>query len=203
MEKLLFSVEDITPKTGFELVKEQYFVMFGYDPNGKANELSFDDNVIPNVIGNDKRLSHWFFGGITPIFKVRKGRKHIFSGGLPLYYGPKTDMTSIYVVVMESDQKSRDAGLVLRDFLKTIDTNSLMQKALELAAALTQPEITLAKEAFSLAIKALEEALIRNGDDISYTNVFTFKNSNNFLLGTHDNWGNQRVDLTFSVEQTP
>jgi hypothetical protein len=43
MTELLFSLQDIIPKKGFfERRKEIYFVIFGYDPNGKAETLSFE-----------------------------------------------------------------------------------------------------------------------------------------------------------------
>ena len=201
MEKLLFSVEDITPNFDMEIVKESYFVIFGYDPTGKAEALSFNDGneILKDLSGDHAKLKQWFFMGITPIFKTRWRDKHVFPGGLPLYHGPKTNLTSIYVAIMESDRGAKDAGNVLRDMMSKVDINPLMDAALNLAAV-TQPQVALIKPAFSLTIKAIEEALIRNGDDIDYTNVFTFKESNSFLAGKHADWGNHKLKLTFSID---
>lgn len=160
MSKLLFSLEDITPTRSFEIIKEQYFVIFGYDPAGKAETLSFEgDNILSSLTGANAKLKQWFFMGVTPIFKIRRKRKHVFPGGLPLYYGHKTDMTSIYLAVVESDQNIRNAGKSLRDFIGKIDTNPLMDAAIKLTT-MTQPEAALVKAAFGLTIKAIEEVLI-------------------------------------------
>ena len=202
MGTLLFSIEDIALRKGFERVKETYFVMFGYAPEGNAEEVSFDGcDVLRELTGEHAKLKQWFFLGYTPIFPIKKGieNKHPFPGGLPLYSGPKTEPTSVYLAVMEHDGALRDAGQALGEFIGRVDTNPLMDAALKLAAA-TQPQAALVKNAFALAIKGVEVALIRNRDDIDYTNVFTFKGSNGFLVGTHSDWGNHRVDMTFSVE---
>jgi hypothetical protein len=158
------------------------------------------NNMLRDLTGNHENLKQWFFMGVTPAFKIHKGQKHTFPGGLPLYYGPKTDLTSIYLAVMESDLTSRDTGEALKQLIGSIDINPLMDAALALTD-ISQPNIALIKPAFSLAIKAIEEVLIRNGDDIEYTNVLTFKQSNSFLIGSHGDWGNHRVDLTFNIEE--
>jgi hypothetical protein len=200
MANLIFSLDDFTALTGWESEKEAYCVTFGYDRNGNAEAIPVTGvNILADLTGKQTDLKRWFFLGLTPMIKVRKKHKHVFPGGLPIYCGPKSDFISVYLAIMESDEKSRDAGLALREFMKGVDTNPLMKAALALTT-MTQPEIAAVNLAVSLAIKGIEEALIRNGDDIDYTNVFTFKESNDYLVGKHTNWGNQRYNLSFSVE---
>ena len=199
MKKILFSLEEITPYSIKEIMKEQYFVTLIYDPSGGIEELELDEkNILKDITGEYSELSKWVFIGVSPIFKLRRKRKHVFPGGLPLYYGAKKDLISIYLAVMESDYKVRKVGGIFKRLTEQKEMNSLLDATLTLTS-LAKSEVVLAKKSFGLMIKALERILINNGDDIDYTNVFTFKESNNYLEGVLQ-LKSHKFDFKFSVE---
>jgi hypothetical protein len=82
--------------------------------------------------------------------------------------------------------------------MEVLPTEGLFQALGDLSHT-GRPPIALVKQAFGLVIKVVEQALLNNRDDIQYTNVFTFKDSNDYLRGNHI-VGNQKVTLEVSVE---
>ncbi len=57
------------------------------------------------------------------------------------------------------------------------------------------PASAAAKVMLSSVIKFIEIVLIANKDDIRYTNVLTFRERDNWLQGTHTDWGNHRINM--------
>lgn len=200
-DKLLVSLEDITPLRGRERIQEIYFIILGYDIEGRGRDplqtegKNFLEILLPENFKNQK----WFFDLATPIFKMRKKRKHPFPGGLTLYYGEPGEIASFYFAVIESDRKIREFGEMLAKTRKDLNVEPLIDRIGEVAS-MANPTIKVIKEGWGLAIKVLETLLIKNGDDIRYTNVFTFRESDNYLRGSHSDWGNQRMNFTIDVE---
>lgn len=200
MEKLLVSLEELTSLRGIEKMQEIYIVVLGYDLSGSSNGIAYDDGI--DFLPKNANLKKWVYGFASPIFKIRRKNKHVWPGGLPLFYGEPGDITSIYLAILECDQGSRKAGekvAALREAMSNKGSNPLIEVALKLSKV-ASPQIALIQEAFSFTIKGIETALLKNKDDLRYTNVFTFKKSDNYLVGRHDDWGDHRIELTIDVE---
>jgi len=193
-EKLLISFDDMTPLRGFEKRQEIYFVFLGYQPGGNADSggsLAENDNeLLDRFIPDHAELKKWFYMGASPVLSMRKKHKHVFPGGYPIYYDVPEDLVSFYVAIMESDQGSRAVGEILQQVFGDDNNKQLTDQVLDLLGAGAY------KPAFSLAIKALEVVLLNNKDDMRYSNVWTFRKSEDYLAGTHSDWGNQRIAFT-------
>ena len=187
-DKLLITIENLTSHRGFEKVQELYFIILGIDPSGNAGTVKSGDgesvSLLDRVLPEGLDASKFFFNAVTPIFKIRRRRQHDFPGGLPLFYGVPGDLISIYLAVVESDRGARELG------------QALGQMPTELPEGLVGGNLTAA---FPWLIKSFEMALLHNKDDIRYTNVFTFRERDDFMAGTHS-FSNQRVSLTMSVD---
>jgi len=199
--KLLISIEDVTPLRGIEKVQEIFFLFLGYDVSGQAQKAPLpDDNPLLNrVKPENAALENWFYFGASPIIKMRKNRKHVFPGGYTVYYGEPPEIVSFYFAIIESDRGARDVGRMIESVMAAKAANPLIEAAATLLGA-TSPQLAVVREAFGLVIKGLEVALINNRDDIRYTNVLTFREREGYLAGTHEDWGNQRVAFTLRVE---
>lgn len=199
--KLLTSIENVRIHRDIEIVTETYFVALGYDLQGKAsNDVTELDETLSVLMPQDKGLSRFFHLVTTPIFKIRKRQTHQFLGGLPIYYGAPGPVSSLYLAVLESDKGAREAGATLGKVMKEIPTDGLFE-ILGTLAATAVPQVELIKQGFSLLVKVVEAALLGSKDRLRYTNVLTFKESNDWLVGTHENVGNDRVSITLSVER--
>ncbi len=201
-DKLLVSLENVTPLRGAEKMQEIYFIILGYDieGNGRAPLQTDGENFLKSLLPENTDTSKWFFDLATPVFKMRRKRRHVFPGGLPLYYADPGKIASFYFAIIESDRGQRELGQIIKEEKEKINVNPLIDK-IAAVASMANPTTALIKEGWGLAIKAIETLLIKNGDDIRYTNVFTFKESDNYLIGSHDDWGNQRMDFTVEVER--
>lgn len=207
-KRLLFSVDEIEIERDREMFTETYFVSLGYAAtlqDGKCHAVTGNeapkatDEILDLITPTDVGLKDWFHITTSPIFKLRRRRAHSFVGGLPLYYGVPGAVSSVYLAVMEGDKRARQAGEAIRKAVDKLPTTGVFDALGKLAAVGATAEIALVKEAFSLVVKVVEQALINNRDDISYTNVFTFKESNDYLRGVRK-VNNQRVALTVSAE---
>jgi hypothetical protein len=207
-QKLLFSVDDIEIDRDVEMFTETYFVSLGFAVTAEGGRCkpvtsneprSATSEALDLLIPFDAALGSWFHVTTSPLFRIRRRRVHPFVGGLPMYYGAPGVVSSIYVAVMEGDKNARKAGEVLAAAMSDLPTDGVFAAIGKLASAGAAPELALVKEAFSLVVKIVEQALINNRDDIQYTNVFTFKASNNYLRGVRK-VNNHKVSLTVSAE---
>lgn len=194
MGKLLVEINDFTPLRGGELIQEIYMIVLGL--NTQQHESSSAPDSPDLRIIEDPKLLGWYYLQVTPIIQCKRGQKHTFPGGLPIFYNDPGDLASIYLAFMESDaklRKSKDLIAVLKESVQGISDI--------LAPLLTTPTFAVAKQLLPLLLKVIETALIKNNDDLRYTNVLTFRKGENFLTGTHADFGNQRIDFTLTVEQ--
>ncbi len=201
-EKLLISIEDVTPLRGMERIQEIFFVFLGYDVSGNAIKapLAVAENpLLERITPQDANLTKWFYMGASPVIQMRKGRVHVFPGGYPVFYGEPGDIVSFYLAIIESDRGARQIGEIMKEVTSDISANPLIDAAATLAGT-AAPQVALVKEAFGLLIKGVEAALINNRDDIRYTNVLTFRKREEYLRGSHSDWGNQRVAFTLESE---
>jgi hypothetical protein len=200
-DKMLISIEDVTPLRGVEKIQEIFFLFLGYDVTGQAKKvpLSSDNEQLTRIRPQNTPLEKWFYFGASPIIKMRKNRKHVFPGGYTVFYGVPGEIVSFYFAIVESDRGARDIGKMIQSITAARAANPLIESAASLLGA-ASPQIAAIREAFGLIIKGLEVALINNRDDIRYTNVLTFRESDGYLVGTHDDWGNQRIAFTLQVE---
>jgi hypothetical protein len=205
--QLLFSVEDVRVNRDIEIFTETYFVSLGYAADPGADGCTAVTNNCAHTVRPDElelitpsnvALAKWFHITTSPIFRIRRHRKHTFVGGLPLYFGSPGTISSVYLAVLEGDRRARQAGQSIRQAMEVLPTEGVFQ-ALGALSHTGSPPIALVKQAFGLVIKVVEQALLNNRDDIQYTNVFTFKESNDYLRGNHI-VGNQKVTLEVSVE---
>lgn len=198
--KLLVSLEDLTMRRGMEIIQEVYIVVLGFNPygTGQTKPLITDsdpllDRLFPD--GSDGR--NFFYGEVTPIFKMKKNRKHVFPGGLPLFYGFPSSLTSFYMAVMESDRGAREIGKLLADNKK------MMKETLDELKVLPQlaqsAKFDLVRASFLAMTQVLQSLLLNNKDDLRYSNVFTFRQEEDYLAGVHENWGDHRVGMTLEV----
>ncbi|MFQ5669101.1 MAG: hypothetical protein ACE5HD_01120 [Acidobacteriota bacterium] len=200
-DRLLISLDDMTPLRGRETVQEIFFILLGYDPRGKAGEMPLAETYpqVARVLPEGASLRKWFYAGVTPVITMRKGIKHRFPGGFPLYDCLPPEIVSFYFAVIESDRSARDTARILAGIQGGSNEPSLIRDASDLITSM-QPGGAILRQALGLLVKGVEVALINNRDDIRYTNIFTFKSRENYLAGTHTDWGNQRIALTLRVE---
>ena len=206
-KKLLVTLDDLTVRGSLEIRQEVYMVGLGYrvwegsPTDSKGIEIDHDSSDVLDLLSSDKvgNLKNWYFAFATPIFKIRKRRKHVFPGGLPLFFGQPGDGLSFYMAIMESNEGHREAGKTLRTAVDALDTDGLFDAVLEVAAT-ANPTTALIKTGFSALVKVFELALINKKDEIKYTNVFSFRESNGFLEGSHSDWGNRRAEFTMTAE---
>ena len=199
---LLVSLEDITILRDREAWPEIYFVVVGYDTNGRIQDLAWprEARSVNLPLPKGALAGKVFYLWISPITSVRRGRKHVFPGGLPLFYGDPGKLTSLYFAVMESDERGGDVGKALQSYLEA-NQEANYKSFLSLATGITDTtQIEVVKQAFQFLIGAVQTFFINSRDDIRYTNVFTFREQEGYLAGTHSDWGNQRVSLTLEVE---
>lgn len=205
---LLFSLENLKIFRDLEIFTETYFVTLGtsFDVQEAGACSPKTDNAAAEVSGEvrgllpGEGLGRWFHVSTTPIFRLRRNRRHVFPGGLPLYYSktrPGT-VTSVYLAVMESDRRARDVSELLAATMAELPTTGAFV-ALQQVTQTDAPDLMLLKQAFGLLVKVVEQALINNHDDICYTNVFSFKPSNDYLRGRFQ-VGSHKVSLTLSSE---
>jgi hypothetical protein len=195
MPRLLASINHITMFRG-ELNPEIYFVVLQRKADARPNS----DALQAVALGED--ISGWFSLEVTPQFKLRKRENHTFIGGLPIFEGDPGEKSTVYLAVVDSDRGARHIGGVLSDlFTKKRGDESALSLVKQVARLIKQGDMTtsMAKTALSLLIKGVEVALINNRDDIQYTNVFTFKTSNDYLAGKTP-FSNQRVRGELEVE---
>jgi hypothetical protein len=202
MDKLLVSLRELVPLRGRERMQEIYIVTLGYDPAGKADSIEHpaDGSAFFEALKPENaKLRKWYYGIVTPILKIRKGKGKRFPGGLPLFYGEPGKFVSFYFAVWESDKRGREAGRVLSGLMKKAEADPLLGSVLEIAK-IARPTANRIASSFPMAIKAIEVALLKNKDDLRYTNVFTFRKSEDFLAGTHRDWGDHRIKLTIDAK---
>ena len=199
-EKLLVSLEDLTPLRGRERLQEIYIVTLGYNVNSlkPSSSLPKNDTILDLLLTKRHWVNKYFFARITPVFSIRRGRKHQFTNGLPLFYEVPGKQVSFYFAVMESDRPQRDWRELLAE--KKPDFADIIKALDPLEADIHNGKVSGLISAYKLLITGLQEYLRRCKDDLRYANVFTFRKSEGYLGGIHDNWGNQRVAFTLSVE---
>ena len=173
-------------------------MVLGYEISDEATREKMPDDFqqLDHLLPSGTEIaSKIFYAWTSPMFKVRKGQKHVFPGGLPLYHGSPGPITSLYLAVMESDQGARDLGQLLQN------NNESLNSFADLAGNITAgASVAVVKDAFKFLIKGVETILLANKDDIRYTNVFTFKESDDWMAGVHTDWGNHRIEMTIEVE---
>lgn len=198
MKKILVTLDDITIKKGFERKQEIYFVVFGYDPSGQADtiELKDQEDGWELLVPETGELKRWFFGMITPIVQMRKKKKHDFPGeGIILHYGEAKRLVSFYMAIVDSDRRSRNTGNDLKDFFEKLDLGSL--------GDLVNPAgipVKAISSGVNLIGSMIGNILSKNKDDIKYSNVFTLAEWDNYLQGTHTDWGNEKVSFTMDID---
>jgi hypothetical protein len=208
-KNLCVTLEDVTVLDDREDTWELYFLVLGYDLTGKADQtktpyVDGSNDFLGNVITSKGLiLKKWFYSTVTPIFQIERTYKHSFPGGLPLHYGESDDVVSFYFAILDSDQPSRNIGEAINKIFingenKAVNSfldeiGELLKKADDLPIEALKGTI---KQAFGLLINSVTTILINNKDDLKYTNVFTFASYNNYLIGSHDDWGNQRMKFT-------
>ena len=196
--KLLVTLDDVTPLRGWERMQEVYAVVLGYDVTGKVdlNQSPGDNPLLDNLFPEGHSGRNYYYGTISPVIKMRRNRQHVFPGGFPLFYADPYPWTSFYFALVESDAAARDWGKVLKDGRK--DFQGVFDGALDkIAKETTGGAIS---GVFQLLTKGLELILLNNRDDLRYSNVFTFREEDHWLGGTHRDWGNHRMGFTVSVD---
>ncbi|MEO1053471.1 MAG: hypothetical protein AAFX87_22745 [Bacteroidota bacterium] len=193
MGRLTVKLNDLTVMKGFERKQEIYFVIFGYDPNGKAGDhkINFKDgdaqkeaeNLFNPIMPGYENLKKWYFSQMTPIVKVKKKLKKTFFGGVVLFDGKVSDLTSFYLAILDSDGKSRDVGDKLENVFKNLGDgdDSLLKAILE-----GNPQAALLEKGFNFISGTVVDILQKNKDDVKYTGIFTFDKNDDFSVGEHE-----------------
>ncbi|MEO0321758.1 MAG: hypothetical protein AAF447_02295 [Myxococcota bacterium] len=206
-KKLLVTLDDLTVRGSLEIRQEIYMVGLGYrvwdGTPTKSEGIAIDhdssdvmDSIAPDRLGS---LQNWYFAFATPIFKIRKRRRHVFPGGLPLFLGDPGENVSFYLAIMESDEGHREAGKTMAKAVDALKPDGLFDAIFKVAET-AAPQAALVKQGFSALVKVFELALLNKKDEIKYTNVFSFRNSNDYLEGSHSDFGNRRAKFTMTAE---
>ncbi len=164
------------------------------------------------------RLDDFFFAWRSKEMMVQKGRLHQCLDGYPLFYGSPNRQASIYVAVLENngqnnitqlntEEHSGDLQAALKSFQEIhYELSNVLNEERKKIVYLTKREKKISenfdtiKKAFSLLIKTFETAAVKEGHQIRYTNVFTFKENDEWLEGGHQDWGDHRMAMTIKVE---
>lgn len=182
-KKLLVTLVDYTPIKG-ESLQESYFVILGYDPDGKAedSEIVDGEGFLGGAATPEAKLTRWYYGQVTPIINIRKNTRHTFPGELVLHYGPLPTLTQFYFAAMDSDRGSRDAGKVLGDAFAS-GPDFAGDVATLLGAGM--PTVSVVRQGFSILQKGISALLLSNKDDVRYSNIFSLRDTNDYLQGIH------------------
>jgi hypothetical protein len=187
LDKLLVTLEELTPLRG-ERMQEIYFVILCHDPHGKPESFKVPQgkSILAELLPNAPDLDKFFYGVVTPIVPMRLRKPHCFDGELCLFHGVPGELKSLYLAVVESDSPDRNLGQSIRETHQSINSELL-------------PEQKDHGAAFAWMVRVLELALLRKGDQLCYSNVFTFHKQDDYLAGNHT-FANQWISFNLEVE---
>lgn len=182
-----------------------------------VQQNEFGTGLYKSVYTN--KVDDFFFAWHSPVFTVQKGRVHQFMDGYPLFYGIPNRQASVFVAALDiGTKKPVDTTLnmdiheeEMKQAIKSFQEvhcefskfyNTERKKLVDLAKRERKisDNFDTIKTAFSLLIKTFETQAVKLGHQIRYTNVFTFKENDEWLEGGHQDWGDHRMAMTIKVE---
>lgn len=195
MPRLVANLQQLTPLRG-ERRPELYLVAL-QQRAGTPNDM-VEGQLIPVGLGD--QIGGWFSLQVSPVFQMQREQPWHFIGGLPIYVGEPAPRASVYFAILESDRRSRHAGVVLGEIFNERGDRSARALITSAARALRGPPASVLRPAFSLLIRAIEGTLRANHDDLRYTSIFTMKQANGFLMGQSILFNNGRIQGVINVE---
>lgn len=217
----------IMPTDSEHFIKKQINDRLNNNNTSPIKEFTFDRGN--NKLEQTYRVwaGDFFFAWKTPIFLTQRGRKFIPPIGIPLFYGTPRRQASIYTAVLDAGSftcKSKMDGIwktLSEKFNKELESRQNAAEAfckvdheldkihkfefkrivdIENREKEIRNQFNLIKNEFSKLIKAVELNILEHKQHIRYTNVFTFRENDDWLEGGHKDWGDHRMSMTLNVQ---
>ena len=165
---------------GAERSKEIYVISLASDLRGQTAERgqpvgSHNEPISGLSTGIDASMDYYAIAVSHVFTGISEDQPVSMSGDGIVLYPPEDPegMLSLYFVIAESDQSTRDVGSILDSILEDADVQELMRQVSEKTAAEGSIDSDLLSSLFSALAGAVPTALEANGDDMLFAHTHT------------------------------